>query len=103
MPACKFTKKTLLHIFFHIVCLIPATNVIINIKNEQKNIILTHYKHHTINNMLHEFLSNFCINNALCKLIQNSISMLLQRNYTASVKALNLPDKTKFTSVNFVS
>ena len=47
--------------------IIPATNVIINIKNELKNIILTHYKHHTINNTLHEFQSSFCINNALCK------------------------------------
>ena len=28
--------------------IIPATNVIINIKNELKKIILTHYKHHTI-------------------------------------------------------
>ena len=57
--------------------IIPATNVIINIKNELKNIILTHYKHHTINNTLHEFRSNFCINNALCRLTQNSITMLL--------------------------
>ena len=56
--------------------IIPATNVIINIKNELKN-ILTHYKHHTINNTLHKFQSNFCINNALCKLTQNSITMLL--------------------------
>ena len=55
---------------------IPATNVIINIKNELKNVILTHYKHHTINNTLHEFQSNFCINNALYKLTQNSITML---------------------------
>ena len=54
----------------------PATNVIIHIKNVLKNIILTQYKHHTINNTLHEFQSNFCINNALCKLIQNSIIML---------------------------
>ena len=56
--------------------IIPATNVIINIKNELKNIILTHYKHHTINNTLHEFQRNFCINNALCKLTQKSITML---------------------------
>ena len=55
---------------------IPATKVIINIKNELKNIILTHYKHHTINNMLHEFQSNFCIINPLRKLTQNSITML---------------------------
>ena len=57
--------------------IMAAPNVIINIKNELKNIILTHYKHHTINNTLHEFQSNFCINNALCKLTQNSITMLL--------------------------
>ena len=56
--------------------IIPATNVIINIKNELKNIILTHCKHDTINNKRHEFQSNFCINNALCKLTQNSITML---------------------------
>ena len=56
--------------------IIPATNVIINIKNELKNIILTHYKRHTINNTLHEFHSNFCINNTLCKLTQSSITML---------------------------
>ena len=43
---------------------IPATNVIINIKN-WKTVILTHYNHHTINNTLHEFQSNFYINNAL--------------------------------------
>ena len=55
--------------------IIPATNIIINIKNELKN-ILTRYKHHTINNTLHKFQSNFCINNALCKLTQNSITML---------------------------
>ena len=57
--------------------MIPATSVIINIKNELKNIILTHYKHHTINNTPHEFQSNFCINNALWRLTQNSINMLL--------------------------
>ena len=42
--------------------IIPATNVIINVKNELKNITLIHYKHHTINNTLHELESNFCIN-----------------------------------------
>ena len=63
----------------------PATNVIIHIKNVLKNIILTHYKHHPINNTLHEFQSNFCINNALCKLTQNSVIMLFQRDSTTSV------------------
>ena len=56
--------------------IIHATNVITNIKHELKNIILTHYKHRTINNTLHEFQSNFCINNAICTLTQNSITML---------------------------
>ena len=56
--------------------IIPDTNVIISIKNELKNIILTHYKDHTINNMLHEFQSNFCINNALWKLTQKDIILL---------------------------
>ena len=40
--------------------IILATNVTTNIKNELKNIILTHYKHHTVNNTLHKFRSNFC-------------------------------------------
>ena len=57
--------------------IIPATNVMTNIKNELKKILLTHYKHHTINNTLHEFQSNFCINNGLCALTHNSITMLL--------------------------
>ena len=50
--------------------IIPATNVNINIKNELKNIILAHYKHHTISNTLHEFQSHFCIKNEICLLIQ---------------------------------
>ena len=29
--------------------------------------------------------------------------MLFQRNYTTSVKALNLPAETKFASVDFVT
>ena len=57
--------------------IILATNMITNIKNELKNIILTLYKHHTINSRLHEFQSNFCVNNAICTLTQNSITMLL--------------------------
>ena len=40
--------------------IILATNVTTNIKNELKNIILIHYKHHTVNNTLHKFRSNFC-------------------------------------------
>ena len=82
--------------------IIPATNVIINIKNELKN-ILAQYKHHTISNTLHEFQNHFCIKNELCLLIQNKISMLFQRNYTTSAKALNLPAETKFASVDFVT
>ena len=57
-----------------------ATNVIINIKNQLKTIILTHYKHHTIHNTLHEFQINFCISNALCKLTQNSITIYSKEN-----------------------
>ena len=83
--------------------IIPATNAIINIKNELKNIILAHYKHHTISNTLHEFQRHFSINNELCLLIQNNISMLFQRNYTASVKALNLTAETNFTIADFVT
>ena len=62
--------------------IIPATNVIMNIKNELKNIILTHYKHHTINNTLHEFQSNFCINNALCKLTPKIVSLCYSKETT---------------------
>ena len=57
--------------------IIPATNTIINIKNELKNIIQTHYKQHAINNTLDEFKSNFCINNTLCTLANNSLTLLL--------------------------
>ena len=60
--------------------IIWATNVIINIKNELKTIILTHYKHHTIHNTLHEFQINFCISNAFCKLTQNSITIYSKEN-----------------------
>ena len=60
--------------------IIPATNVIINIKNELRNIILTHYKHHTINNTLDEFQSNFCINNSLCKLTHDIIKTAKYEN-----------------------
>ena len=45
--------------------IIPTTHTIINIKNELKYIIQTHYKQRTINNTLEEFQSNFCINNTL--------------------------------------
>ena len=44
--------------------IIPVTNVITNTKNELKKIILTHYKHHNINNTLREFQINLCINNS---------------------------------------
>ena len=73
--------------------IIPATNVIINIKNELKNIILTHYKHHTINSTLHEFESNFCINSAICTLTQNSIKIVCyhkENSCTTNVKTFSL-------------
>ena len=57
--------------------IIPRTNAIINIKNELKNIIQTRYKQHSINNTLDEFKTNFCINNALCTLTNNSLTLLL--------------------------
>ena len=57
--------------------IIPATNTIINIKNELKNIIQTHYKQHAINNKLGEFQTNFFINNTICTLTNNSLTLLL--------------------------
>ena len=56
---------------------IPTTNTIINIKNELKTIIQIHYRQHALNNLLDEFKTNFCINNALCKLTNESLTLLL--------------------------
>ena len=55
--------------------IILKTNTIINAK--LKNIIQTHYKQHSINNTLDEFKTNFCINNSLCTLTNNSLTLLL--------------------------
>ena len=55
----------------------PTTNTTINIKNDWKNIIQTNYKQHTINNTLPDFEINFCINNALYTIKQNSLTPLL--------------------------
>ena len=60
-----------------LVLTLTTTITIINIKNELKNIIQTHYKQHAINNTLDEFKSNFCINNTLCTLANNSLTILL--------------------------
>ena len=57
--------------------IIPTTNTIINIKNELKTIIQMHYRQHVLNNTLDEFKTNFCINNALCKLTNDSLTLLL--------------------------
>ena len=56
---------------------IPTTNTIINIKNELKTLIQIHYRQHVLNNTLDEFKTNFCINNALCKLTNESLILLL--------------------------
>ena len=74
--------------------IIPASNVIINIKNELKN-ILTHYKHNTINNTLHEFPKQFCINNALCKLTQNSITILKKLHHKFKSTYLTCQNKIR--------
>ena len=55
----------------------PTANTTINIKNDLKNIIQTNYKQHTINNILPDFERNFCINNALYTIKQNSLALLL--------------------------
>ena len=57
--------------------IIPSTNPIINIKNDLKDMIQTHYKQHVIKNTIHEFENNFCVNNALCIIKQNSLNLLL--------------------------
>ena len=57
--------------------IIPTTHTIINIKNELKYIIQTHYKQHTINNTLEEFQSSFRINNTLCTLHNNVLTLKL--------------------------
>ena len=60
-----------------LVLTLTTTITIINIKNELKNIIQTHYRQHAINNTLGEFKSNFCINNTLCTLTNNFLTLLL--------------------------
>ena len=57
--------------------IIPTTNTIINIKNDMKDIIQTHYKQHEINNTIDEFKTNLCIKNTLCKITRNSLAFLL--------------------------
>ena len=48
-----------------------------NIKNDLKDIIQTHYKKHAINNTTHKFENNFGINNALCTIKKNSLKILV--------------------------
>ena len=55
----------------------PTANTIINIKIDLKDFLQTHYKQHIINNTIHEFENNFCINNALCTIKQNSLTLLI--------------------------
>ena len=55
----------------------PTTKTIINIKNDLKNIIQAHYKQHNISNTLDEFKTKFCINNTLCTLTNESLTLLL--------------------------
>ena len=57
--------------------IIPTTNTILNIKDDLKSIIQTHYKQHNINNTVPDFERNFCINNALCTVKQNTLTLLL--------------------------
>ena len=57
--------------------IIPTANTILSIKNDLKYIIQSHYKQHTVNNTLEEFKINFCINNTLCTLKNDSLTILL--------------------------
>ena len=57
--------------------IISTTNTIINIKNDLKSIIQTHYKQHNISNLIPDFERNFCINNALCRVKQKTLTLLL--------------------------
>ena len=57
--------------------IIPTTNTVINIKNNLKNIIQSHYKQHNISNTLDEIKTNFCIKNTLCTLTNDSLTLLL--------------------------
>ena len=57
--------------------IIPTTNTIVNIKNDIKDIIRTHYKQRVINNTLNEFRNNFCINDILCKMTGHTLTTLL--------------------------
>ena len=57
--------------------IIPTTITIINIKNDLKQIIQTHYKQHNINNTISDFQRNFCINDTLCTIRQNKLTLRL--------------------------
>ena len=57
--------------------IVPTINTIINIKNNLKDIIQTHYKQHVISGTMHEFEKKICINNALCTLTKHLITLLL--------------------------
>ena len=57
--------------------IISTTNTVINVTNDLKNIIHTHYKKHFIQATLHEFKTNFCINDTLCTLTNDSLTILL--------------------------
>ena len=54
--------------------IIPLTNTIINIKNDLKNFMQTHYKKHVLEN---ELKNKFCINNTLCHITGNSLTLWL--------------------------
>ena len=54
--------------------IIPTTNTIVNIKNDLEDIIQSHYNQH---NKLDAFKTNFCINNTLCILTNNSLTLQL--------------------------
>ena len=52
---------------------IPTENIITNIKNNLKEIIMIHYKKHEQNNSLLTFQEKFAIENALCTIENDSI------------------------------
>ena len=53
------------------------TNTIVNMKNDLKNIIQTHYKKHVLDNTINEFKNNVCINNKFIYVTENSLTLPL--------------------------
>ena len=61
------------NLFKHETKIISTENIITNIKNNLKEIIMIHYKKHEQNNSLLTFQEKLAIENALCTIENNSI------------------------------